>query len=55
MLISLIASFATKPKRPTFVVAPVGLLPMWKDQIERMVPHLRLAIHYGPERGVDSF
>ena len=47
----LIAALLADPlTAPTLVVAPVTLLGNWQRELERFAPHLRLALHHGPER-----
>ncbi|RME83936.1 MAG: DEAD/DEAH box helicase [Caldilineae bacterium] len=36
--------------QPTLLICPTSLLGNWRREFERFAPHLRVFIHYGPER-----
>jgi SNF2 family DNA or RNA helicase len=37
-------------RRPTLVIAPTSVLPVWQREAERFLPGLRLYVHHGKER-----
>ena len=51
----LIASLLADPtEEPTLVVAPVSVLGSWERELARFAPGLRVLVHHGADRDVDS-
>lgn len=39
-----------KPEQPALIVAPTSVLGNWQKEFEKFAPHLRVKLHYGPNR-----
>jgi SNF2 family DNA or RNA helicase len=39
-----------KPNMPALIICPTSVLGNWQKELERFAPHLRVLLHYGPNR-----
>ncbi|MFC0272328.1 DEAD/DEAH box helicase [Metabacillus herbersteinensis] len=39
-----------KPEQPALIIAPTSVLGNWQKEFEKFAPHLRVGLHYGPNR-----
>ncbi|MGN7938785.1 DEAD/DEAH box helicase [Virgibacillus sp. 6R] len=43
-----------KPEQPALIIAPTSVLGNWQKEFEKFAPHLRVKLHYGPNRAKEE-
>lgn len=43
-----------KPEHPALIIAPTSVLGNWQKEFEKFAPHLRVKLHYGPNRAKEE-
>jgi len=43
-----------KPEQPSLIIAPTSVLGNWQKEFEKFAPHLRVKLHYGPNRAKEE-
>lgn len=43
-----------KPGQPALIIAPTSVLGNWQKEFEKFAPHLRVKLHYGPNRAKEE-
>jgi SNF2 family DNA or RNA helicase len=52
--IQLITMMISNPKPRTLVIVPVSVLSQWESEIKKFAPHLRVYVHHGNNREMDT-
>ncbi len=43
-----------KPEQPALIIAPTSVLGNWQKEFEKFAPHLKVKLHYGPNRAKEE-
>ncbi|PAD67826.1 ATP-dependent helicase [Bacillus sp. 7586-K] len=43
-----------RPEQPALIIAPTSVLGNWQKEFEKFAPHLRVKLHYGPNRAKEE-
>jgi len=52
--VQIISTILGNPGKKTLVVVPKSIVNQWKEEVEKFAPNLKVCVHDGPDRTVDS-